>query len=335
MEFSVCVTGKLRSGFKAKAVQKDFSELFNVADKDVLKNIFSATSPVLIRKGLSLPEAEQYRQKLHDIGMEAMIIDEEGQPLQRVAGAAAGGASSAASTDGSDESSVVFYEDDDGENNASGPLALDSCSVTAPFSWISNGFGLFKSAPMFWVGWTFLFGIISFILNIIPLIGVVLSSVFSGITYAFMALGAHRVSHNEELTFSDVMADLKPNMLLVGILNILYGVLVAGITFGAFAIAGDNYMMGVGIVTIAMIAIAFAFLFAPMLIAVNHLSLPDALKMSFIGCVKNIVPLVLYLILSIVLFILGIIPLGLGLLVVMPLLVLATYQAYSEIVVSQ
>ncbi|GAA4651280.1 hypothetical protein GCM10023116_35640 [Kistimonas scapharcae] len=334
MEFSVCVTGKLRSGFKAKTVQKDFSALFNLSDKKVLKNIFSATAPVLIRKGLSLPEAEQYRQKLHDIGMEAMIIDEEGQPLQRVAGAAAGGASSASNTDGGDESSVVFYEDD-GDEDASGPLALDSCSVTAPFSWISNGFGLFKSAPLFWVGFTFLFGIISFMLNFFPLVGFILSSIFSGITYAFMALGAHRVSHNETLSFSDVMDDLKPNLLPVGILNILYGVIATGITFGAFAIAGDNYMLGVGIVIVAMIAIAFAFLFAPMLIAVNHLSIPEALKMSFMGCIKNILPLILYLILSIVLFILGMLPLGLGLLVVMPLLVLATYQAYSEIVVNQ
>ena len=337
MEFSVCVTGKLRSGFKAKAVQKDFSELFNLTDKKVLKNIFSATSPVLIRKGLSLPDAEKYRQKLHDIGMEAMIIDGEGQPLQRVVAAAAGGSSSNASSDNTGESSVVFYEDNvqDEESHATGTLGIESSSITAAFSWLSDGFSLFKNAPMFWVGCTFLWGIVSIILQIIPVIGSLISSIFSGIMYAFLMLAAYRVSHDEELSFAAVKEDLKPNMMAVGILNILYGIIVAAIGFAAFAVAGDNQMMGVGITVAVVIVAGMAFYFAPMLIAVNHLPIPEALKLSLMACIKNILPLILFGILAIVLSIVGMLPLGLGLLVVVPLLVLATYQAYSEIFVSQ
>jgi len=337
MEFSVCVTGKLRPGFKAKAVQKDFSELFNLTDKKVLKNIFSAASPVLIRKGLSLPEAEQYRQKLHGIGMEAMIIDEEGQPLQKVVSAAAGGASSSANTENSSESSVVFYEDDaqGGEGPTTGTLSIESSSITAAFSWLSDGFSLFKNAPMFWVGCTFLWGIVSIILQIIPVIGSLISSIFSGIMYAFLMLAAYRVSHDEELSFAAVKEDLKPNMMAVGILNILYGIIVAAVGFAAFAMAGDNYMMGIGITVAVMILAGMAFYFAPMLIAVNHLPIPEALKLSLMACIKNILPLILFGVLAILLSIIGMLPLGLGLLVVMPLLVLATYQAYSEIFVSQ
>ena len=339
MEFSVCVTGKLRSGFKAKAVQKGFSELFNVNDKNILKSIFSATSPVLIRKGLNLPEAEQYRQKLHDIGMEALIIDEEGQPLNKVASAATGTTAAGSTTENAGESSVVFYEEEGdaegGDNHAAGTLTIDSCSITGSFSWLSEGFALFKNAPMFWVGCTFLWGIVSVILQIIPMIGSLISSIFSGIMYAFLMLAAHRVSHDEELSFAAVKEDLKPNIVSVGILNILYGIIVAAVAFAAFAIAGDNYMMGVSITMVVMIVAGMAFYFAPMLIAVNHLSIPEALKLSLIACIKNILPLIIFGILAIVLSFLGMIPLGLGLLVVMPLLILATYQAYSEIFVSQ
>jgi uncharacterized membrane protein len=71
--------------------------------------------------------------------------------------------------------------------------------------------------------------------------------------------------------------------------------------------------------------------FAPALVAISNMSPIDALAASFKGCLKNILPFLLYGIVFLVLFILGSIPLGLGLLVVLPLVFTSTYAAYRDI----
>jgi uncharacterized membrane protein len=55
------------------------------------------------------------------------------------------------------------------------------------------------------------------------------------------------------------------------------------------------------------------------------------MKMSFSGCLKNILPFLLYGIIAMVLFILATIPIGLGLLVVVPMLTASIYTGYRDI----
>jgi uncharacterized membrane protein len=57
----------------------------------------------------------------------------------------------------------------------------------------------------------------------------------------------------------------------------------------------------------------------------------SAMKLSFSGCVRNILPFLLYGVLALVLFFLGALPAGLGLLVVMPVMTASMYTAYRDI----
>ncbi len=55
------------------------------------------------------------------------------------------------------------------------------------------------------------------------------------------------------------------------------------------------------------------------------------MKMSFSGCLKNILPFLLYGVVALVMFFIGAIPVGLGLLVVMPVITASMYTAYRDI----
>lgn len=349
MKCSVCVTGNLRSGFKTQAVQKDFIALFNLTDKKILKRIFSATSPVVIRKGLSLPQAERYRQKLHDIGMEVKIIDNKGKPLQRITDPAEKAASSGASVEDSEDSSVVFY-DDDGDDDTRDEENLDldtpeigSCSVMAVFSWLSGGFSLFKSAPKFWVEsmfqWSLVSGVSWYIMfTMAPLVSMLVCvtfAVFSCTMYTVLMLAAHRIAHNEEPTFTKIREYFNFRTTVAGVVcGILFGIIITAVGFEAFAVTGGDYVMSIGIIVPAVVLVAMACCFIPMLIMVDKRSIPGALRLSFVACKKNLQPLLLFSVLAVVLLVVGALSLGFGLLVVIPVLILTIYQAYNEIFVN-
>ena len=71
--------------------------------------------------------------------------------------------------------------------------------------------------------------------------------------------------------------------------------------------------------------------FAPALVILNDMGAVEAMKRSFSGCIKNILPFLLYGVIAMVLVILGMIPLFLGLLVVIPVLTAAIYTSYKDI----
>jgi uncharacterized membrane protein len=74
-----------------------------------------------------------------------------------------------------------------------------------------------------------------------------------------------------------------------------------------------------------------ALWFAPALVVLRELPPIQALKQSFRGCLKNIVPFLVYGLVAMVLTVLAAIPFGLGLLVMMPVIMASVYVAYGEI----
>ncbi len=74
-----------------------------------------------------------------------------------------------------------------------------------------------------------------------------------------------------------------------------------------------------------------AYWFAPILVAFHELAPLDALKLSFRACLHNILPFSVYALISMVLLILAVIPLGLGLLVLIPTMTASLYVSYRDI----
>jgi uncharacterized membrane protein len=221
------------------------------------------------------------------------------------------------------------------------------------FSWFGEGFDLFKRNPWIWILNVIIFFVILMLLGLIPIVSLVsnlLGPVFIG---GFM-LGCRAMDEGNELEVSHVFAGFQKNtgkLVGLGALNLLLTILLVVITFAVmFGVAGmdmtsletgaaaNDPQMGMGllltilVMTLLFIPLIMLFWFAPVILVLHdEVGIIDAMKLSFRGCLKNILPFLLYGILGFVLSIIATIPLGLGWLVLMPVVIAANYASYKDI----
>ena len=83
--------------------------------------------------------------------------------------------------------------------------------------------------------------------------------------------------------------------------------------------------------TILVLPITAATYLAPPLIMLQGIGAGTAMKMSFIGSIKNILPGIVFIICTLLFILVSIIPLGLGLFVSVPVLMITNYTVYRDI----
>ena len=80
-----------------------------------------------------------------------------------------------------------------------------------------------------------------------------------------------------------------------------------------------------------MVPLAMAIWYAPALVILNDIPAAEAMKLSFKGCLRNMVPFLVYGVVGIILAIIASIPLALGWLLLLPTMICSTYVSYREI----
>lgn len=231
--------------------------------------------------------------------------------------------------------------DDVRENTGRGRLVAEGQSVPvgSVTKWIGQGWAMFKEAPAVWIGITVIAVVISMIIAVIPIVnllnGILGPILMGGIMCACKAQDEGRTPTLGHLfsAFSEHFGSL----IVVGLLYLggalLIGV-VLGILVGIGVINEDNpasVTMMVLLALIPFLALLMAMMFAPVLVVLHALKPVEAMKVSFNGCLKNIGPLILYLLLVSLLIIAAMIPLLLGLLVMIPVVYGSMYAAYKDI----
>ncbi len=253
------------------------------------------------------------------------------------------------------------------EPEGSGQLIPGGRSVVAGqgWGWIASAWSLFTAAPLIWIVNFVIFLVIYMLLSLIPFLGVLATSVLTFVFMGGMLIGADHLRRGESLTVEHLFAGFKQKtsqLLILGaiylgvglvlllIMGALFAVMLGMSGFFAAMMTGDNealgaQMAGMGagfalkfllvvlIVLAVSIPIMMAFWFAPALVIFHEVSPVDALVMSFKGCLKNIVPFLLYGIILFALAIIAVIPLGLGMLVLVPVIYASCYTAYRDIFV--
>ena len=86
-----------------------------------------------------------------------------------------------------------------------------------------------------------------------------------------------------------------------------------------------------GLWTLLLIPVAMALFFAPYLVALNAVPVGRALKLSFQGCWRNVLPFVVFSLVVLGFGLASLLTLGLAWLILMPWLTLAVYIAFREI----
>jgi len=213
-------------------------------------------------------------------------------------------------------------------------------------AWIGEGWQLFKHNPLIWIVNVVLFFLITGAVQVVPFFGGIASVLLASVLSGGLMLGAHAVQRGEALEVAHLFAGFREQtgslvlvgvLCLVGIMILVVGVLLSvGVSvFGAIAVGDQAIGPGVILVILVVAALALplvmAYWFAPALVALNGLSAVPAMKASFSGCLRNILPLLLYSLVALVAGLLALIPLGLGWFVLAPVLVASMYASYREI----
>jgi uncharacterized membrane protein len=221
-------------------------------------------------------------------------------------------------------------------------------------AWFSEGWTLFKASPGIWVVMFIVFFVLSLVLAIIPL-GSLLSSLFYPAVVAGIMLGCQELEQGGELRLNHLFEGFKKNLgslVLVGVLY-LVGVMLIGLIAGVGAAMMIPMMAGsfdpenwssvmsmlpffalIFLVALAlMMPLIMALWFAPAIVVFHDEQPMAAMRSSFMGCLKTFVPFLVYGIVGFFIGLVALIPLGLGLLVVGPLIWATMYTGYRDIFV--
>jgi uncharacterized membrane protein len=218
-------------------------------------------------------------------------------------------------------------------------------------AWITEGWGLFRQSPGLWIGITIVATLIFVVLAFIPFLGSIATTVLGPVFAGGIMLGCRALDEGGELEFSHLFAGFREKLGTLAAIGGLYlaGVVVlmvlVAVVFGAgiFAAVGMGgeqadpgtlfATMGLGILVMLalMLPLVMAVWFAAPLAVLQHQGAFDAMKGSFAGCLKNIVPFLLYGIVMLVLSVVASIPLLLGWLVLGPVLAASVYTAFRDI----
>lgn len=234
------------------------------------------------------------------------------------------------------------------------PRAFDGTSrVVDPgacFDWLRQGWALFVAHPGIWIACAVLTLVILMAPSIVPLVGQMATFLLMPVMGAGLLHVCRRQSEGADPQIADLFVGFKEsagNLVMVGL---IYGVamiavhLVVGIVVGGGVIGGvaDGTPVGLGIIfgslllgLLLVIVLAtplfMAVWFAPALVFLNHMAPVDAMKASFHACLKNWLAFLIYGVILFVLFFFAALLLGLGFLVLIPVMAGALYASYRDV----
>jgi hypothetical protein len=218
---------------------------------------------------------------------------------------------------------------------------------------ISQGFTIFgKNAAMF-IGYLLVSLVISMVLRFIPFLGQLASFVISGALGAGYFIVAHKTYKNEHTEFSNFFDGFKDwvqlflntlivtIMILIGLLPVIffffknYGFDSSNLDFkDPEAISDLIKGLGVSYIFIYVLAIMLLSVFiiySTLFIVFDKMTAWDAILASVKTVAQNIFSHIMFIIVWIVIFIISVIPIGLGLLVTVPAFYCSIYYAWQQI----
>jgi uncharacterized membrane protein len=229
------------------------------------------------------------------------------------------------------------------------PRAVDAARGLA---WLAEGWTLFRRAPLIWVAVSVVMTVGFLIIAWIPAVGQLAITLLSVLFAGGLMLGCRALDRGEELTlghlFAGIQGYLSP-LLVVGALyvagvflllvtvSLLSGgaalaVLRSGLEAGSAVMSILLALLAAGVV---LIPLGMATWFAPALVTLDQMAPVEAMKLSFRGCLRNVLPFLVYGVLCLVLALLASIPAGLGWLVFLPVLAASVYAGHKDIFASR
>lgn len=220
--------------------------------------------------------------------------------------------------------------------------------------WLGGAFALFRRKPMAWIGLTAGWLGITFGLIVLPIVGGVIANFLQPVFFASFAITAFRQSRGEPVVMGDLFIGFRRNLralvslgaalllaeIAIFALMAALGLPMAGTADKPFtvdeyvsALQGREWVLAVGF--LLTVVVKGAVWFASPLIAFHDMALGHALRWSVYAALANLGAMLVYGIALFFLFFAALIPWGLGLIVVLPVMVISTYVGYREVFEAQ
>ncbi|WP_246264109.1 BPSS1780 family membrane protein [Aromatoleum toluvorans] len=215
--------------------------------------------------------------------------------------------------------------------------------------WIVAGWKTFTASPGIWVVQTLVLIVALSALGLVPFLGWALAPLAFPVLVAGMLSGAHALAQGEPLRVDHLFDGIRRhagNLLMIGGFHLLGALLAAliaaavgssaaltGMLVGAFAgmsLAAGGVMLAVAVFTVLWVLLLMALWFAPALVMLQGVSPLDAMKLSARACLANLTS---FIVLGFILYVLvwiAMLPAGLGMLALVPVLAGALHAAWKD-----
>lgn len=241
----------------------------------------------------------------------------------------------------------------------SAPVIARGVEAGRGASWWSEAWRLFVPSVGPWLLTVVILIVLQICLQFIPVVGHLANSVLFPVLVGGLMLGCRAVDRGEPLSVNHLFAGFSAHagpLLVVGLLYtallLACALIVAGILFVAFGAsmvaqlfalqnpASMGSVLGKMLYAVMLGALLFLALslplimavwFAPALVVLRGAEPWTAMKLSFSGCLKNVVPFLVYGLIAILLAIVASVPVMLGWFVLLPVAIASIYTSYCDI----
>ncbi len=235
------------------------------------------------------------------------------------------------------------------ENSSIQSFTIRQLPIGSAWNWIVSGFNLFRANPAMWIILLVIYLAIMIPVSMLPVIGSAVSTLLAPVFAAGMMWGCQALTKNQDLEINHLFEGFKHNtsqLVTVGgiyMISLLFIAVVVVLALDKETVEllvkgkdltpeqADGILMPVLVALLLMMPVLMAYWFAPVLAGLHDLSAVDAMKLSFAACLKNMLPFLLYGLIFMALLVVAIIPFGLGLIVVVPMMMTSLYSSYADV----
>ena len=219
--------------------------------------------------------------------------------------------------------------------------------------WIADAWAFMGEQRWTFIGVFLLLVLLQIVANFIPIIGPLAISVLLPVFWGGLLIGYDAVRRGERLEVGHLFAGFQRHagkLLTLGVISLAVGIVMALIMLAIVGFSAAPFLLGgspptpdqvteillpmllaILVVLALSLPLSMAMLYAPALIVLAEADVGPALKTSFLVCMKNILPFLIWGVMILVLAIIAAIPLLLGWVLLGPVLMVSLYISYRDV----
>lgn len=240
-------------------------------------------------------------------------------------------------------------------------IFINKVQATQGLVWLGRSFALFGKNPGIWIVMFILFAGINLVLGMLPFLELLPTILAPTFAVGFF-IGCKELLANRMLQLDHLFGGFKQNFQMLFRLGLIYfGCNLLIFTLASLYVSqvvpetelslltqaqtqpemlqllSQNPELVTAIMTAVLIALVLsiplimATWFAPALIFFKNLRPLQAMMLSITACNRNLLPFLIYGLTFIPLMLLALIPLGLGMLVMLPVMLISQYVSFQEV----